>query len=96
MINLLPEHIDTIKQIINRYLNNPKIKIFGSRTNGSSNKNSDIDIAIISDKKIDFKTLAEIKIAFEESDIPYRVDIIDYISASENFKKIIDSSSEWI
>jgi predicted nucleotidyltransferase len=96
MIDLLPAYIDIIKRIINRYIPNSEIKIFGSRANNSSNNNSDIDIAIISNKKIDLKTLAKIKMAFEESDIPYRVDIIDYMSASENFKKIIDSSSERI
>ena len=30
---------------------------------------------------------------FEESDLPYKVDLINYYSCDENFKKIMDSNN---
>jgi len=36
---------------------------------------------------------AELALAFSESDLPYRVDVVDYHSADPEFRAIIDSAS---
>ncbi|NLI10654.1 MAG: nucleotidyltransferase domain-containing protein [Elusimicrobia bacterium] len=80
-------------KIILHHTPNAKIFLFGSRANGNFTENSDADIAIKSDSKIDLETLAKIKMDLEELDINFKIDIIDYNSLSENFRKIIDKSS---
>lgn len=40
---------------------------------------------------MDFDKLRLIKEAFEESDLPFRVDVLDWHSLSNNFKRIIES-----
>jgi len=57
---------------------------------------SDLDLAIVGDKKINLKILADIKEAFEESELPYRVDVLDWNAISENFRKIINEKYEVI
>jgi len=40
--------------------------------------------------------LAEIRKAFEESELPYRVDVLDYFGISSEFQAIIDDGYEVI
>lgn len=79
-----------IKNTIYEYLPKDKFEafIFGSWTNGRSRKYSDIDIGIEGKSAIDFETLAKIKDKFEESDLPYSIDIVDFSYVSDEFKKI--------
>ncbi len=84
---------EKIKEIINRHLDGSTVRIFGLRIDNRSTERSDIDVAIDASHRIDLLTMANIKYDFEESDIPYRVDIVDYNSVSKNFKKIIGSST---
>lgn len=63
------------------------IKLFGSRARGDSRVTSDVDLAV-SVKDGAMLSLTE---AFEESNLPYTFDIIDYDRQSnENLKKEID------
>lgn len=48
--------------------------IFGSRAKGTMYERSDIDLAITG-KSLDRHRLAELILAFDESDLPYQVDI---------------------
>lgn len=79
-----------IKKIIFRFLDPQKNKvfIFGSHALGNAVKFSDIDIGIESEKEIDLLTLSEIEEVFEESDLPYKVEIVDFSTVSEQFKKV--------
>ncbi|MEW5952055.1 MAG: nucleotidyltransferase domain-containing protein [Elusimicrobiota bacterium] len=81
-----------VKTILN-HIPNAKIFLFGSRANGNFTENSDADIAIKGEHKIDLETIAKIKMDLEELNINFKIDIIDYNSVSENFRKIIDESS---
>jgi predicted nucleotidyltransferase len=65
------------------------VRAFGSRCNGKAQKSSNLDLAIVENEKIDSKLLIDIKDAFEESDLPYQIDVLDWHSVSNNFRKII-------
>jgi len=84
--------ISEIKKIIFQFLNPQKdrVFIFGSRAVGNGRKFSDIDIGIgiKSKKQIDLLLLSDIKEAFEESNIPYTVDIVDFSQTSDKFKDV--------
>jgi predicted nucleotidyltransferase len=91
-------HIDIQKDdqkiladILSAYLTHGEhVYVFGSRGKGTARKYSDLDIAIDAHgKKIDFSTECAIKGDLEESDIPYRVDIIDLNSITPHFRKLI-------
>jgi predicted nucleotidyltransferase len=82
--------LNEIKKIIFRYLN-PKeyqVFIFGSRATGEAVKFSDIDIGIMAKKEVDGETLAKIESAFEDSDIPYKVEVVDFSLVSKRFKRV--------
>lgn len=80
---------ERIKKIIFRFLD-PKqhqLFIFGSRANGKAKKFSDYDIGILAKKPVPDHTIIEIEEALEESDLPCRVDLVDFSLVSDNFKK---------
>lgn len=66
--------------------------IFGSRANNTYHKTSDLDIVVYSNEKLSILYIDNLKEMFSESDLPYMVDIIDYNSCSNTFKKIIDNT----
>ncbi|PIP63804.1 hypothetical protein COW97_00565 [Candidatus Roizmanbacteria bacterium CG22_combo_CG10-13_8_21_14_all_34_12] len=79
-----------IKNILFKFLDPQKNKvfIFGSRAIGKARKFSDIDIGIKSEKEINTLLLSDIKEAFEESNIPYTVDVVDFSQVSDKFNEV--------
>ena len=80
------------KKIKNIILNNIedcneyRLFIFGSRASTQSRKYSDYDIGIEGKKAIPFAVLAKIKTALDDSDLPYKVDVVDFFTVSNNFR----------
>lgn len=61
--------------------------LFGSRAEGSAKERSDFDVGIFGRQRINSFVLANLEEYIEESNFPYRVDIIDFLTCSEAFKK---------
>ena len=76
-----------VRNFINKVAS-PLLYIFGSRARGDAKKYSDIDIAIKS-KDLTPQITEKLKYIFENSTLPYEVDIVDLNNISENFKNII-------
>jgi len=66
------------------------VKLFGSRVTGNFRENSDLDVCILSG--LSRSSVTEIIDYFEESDLPFTVDVVLYRDCSADFKKIIDST----
>jgi len=60
---------------------------FGSRVKGTQEKYSDLDICYI--EPLSSKVLYTIKEMLEDSNLTFRVDIVDFHSASDTFQKLI-------
>lgn len=88
MIDLDEKYIDFIKEKISKHLKSCTIYIFGSRAKNTAKKYSDIDIALDC-KDLYENILLKIKNEFENSTLPYEVDVIDLNNISEKFKKNI-------
>lgn len=91
MINLTQEQISLVKDIIYRYLPNCKISVFGSRATGIAKKFSDLDLVIRSYEAISPIIMFKIKEDLAESDLPFRVDVMDWQSISDEFLNAIQS-----
>ncbi len=79
-----------IKDIILRFLNPEEYRlfIFGSRATGKAQKYSDYDIGLLGKKSLSSRTKVLIEEALENSDLPYKVEIVDFSLVSPNFKKV--------
>lgn len=96
MLDIEPKHLNTIKHILTEHVSDCEVRIFGSRVAGTAKEHSDVDLAVIGKTKLPRRTKTLLKEAFEESDLPFRVDIVDYNAISDSFRKIIDSQYEII
>jgi uncharacterized protein len=54
-----------------------KAWVFGSRATGRARPYSDLDILISSAAPLDWRTRADLKDAFEASNLPFRVDVVE-------------------
>ena len=88
MIDLNEKYISFIKETVYHYLQNCEIYLFGSRTKGTAKKYSDIDIAIDSEE-LTFEKKSLLKFLFEDSTMPYEVDIVDLNKVTDKFKELI-------
>jgi len=79
-----------IRSIIGRYVdtNDFFVFLFGSRAAQTSRPNSDYDIGIFGEKKIPFALIAKIKDELDNYPIPVNIDIIDFSTVSDDFKKL--------
>ncbi len=90
MIEITPAHLHIVLNILERLAPEYEARVFGSRYAHKSKKYSDIDIVLVGKEKIDWRQMAKIKEAFEESTLPYRVDVLDWESTSIEFRKVIE------
>ena len=77
-----------IKQILGKYFDLKKVKVFyfGSRVTGVSNKRSDIDIGLRSPEKISPKIKFELLDDLDNLPILYKIDLVDFSQTSSSFQ----------
>ncbi len=69
--------METIQNIFAKYLAMQKVVIFGSRAKGTYKYGSDIDLAVINEG-VPETIISKINSAFEDSSLPYYVDLVNY------------------
>ena len=89
MIDASPEELITVKKILTQHVPGLEVRVFGSRVNGSAKPYSDLDLAIVAKDKIPQEVFIELKESFQESSLPFRIDVLDWHRISPEFKKII-------
>lgn len=79
-----------VKQVVRKYLPDDSYRafIFGSHASGKNRKFSDLDLGIMGPKSLSPKEYLSIKDDLEESDLPYRVDLIDFTKVSDKFRLV--------
>jgi len=80
-----------VQKILQTYLPGCSVWAFGSRTTGRHHRFSDLDIAIIGGPALSFSAVAALREAFDESDLPWKVDIVDWHDIGDDFRRIIDA-----
>ena len=88
---------DIVKRILVDLVPDYEVWAFGSRVHLKNLKPySDLDLAIITQTKLDSKIYGSLKEAFSESDLPFRVDVLDWSQTDDNFRKVILQNYEII
>lgn len=91
-------HLETIRQILSARVPGCEARAFGSRVKGTNKKHSDLDIALVSPdgKKLGWRVVPSLTLDFQESRVPFRVDVLDWHAVPESFRKIIEQKYEII
>ena len=96
MIDVSQEQLGIILHILNKCVPDCEVRAFGSRFKRTAGDYSDLDLAIVGGQKLDWKLIGEITDEFEESDLPFRVDVLDWNAISPEFRKVIQQGYEVI
>jgi len=96
MIDLAPVELDIVRNLLARHVPGCEVRVFGSRVNGSTKPYSDLDLVIVGEERIDSQQLSELREAFVESDLPFRVDLLDWTQISAEFRAVIEKEFEII
>ena len=88
MFQLAEEDFEIIKNVLKTYPY--RFYVFGSRAKNKARPLSDLDLCIKEEAPIPLSTLARIEADFEESDLPFKVDVKDWHRTSASFKALIE------
>lgn len=94
MIKVTAEQLRLISGILAAQAPGIEARAFGSRVGGKPKDYSDLDLALVGAAKLDASIMESLREAFEDSDIPFRVDILDWHSISKEFQKVIQDKYE--
>jgi predicted nucleotidyltransferase len=87
-IEIRPQDLKIVQDIVKRVLpKGTRVFVFGSRAQGQTKRASDLDLAIEASAPLTCRQSAILADAFEESDLPYKVDVVDLQTASAVFSE---------
>jgi len=89
-IDLSADHHRLVLQILRTNLPPAaKFWVFGSRVTGRARRYSDLDLAIDAGRPMSLDEAASLAEAFSESDLAFRVDVVDWRAIDDRFRRII-------
>ena len=89
-LDLSPEHRRIVLQVLAEHLpRGCKVWVFGSRATGRARRYSDLDLTIDAGRRLTLDEAAILRETFEESDLPYQVDIVDWHAIDDRFRGLI-------
>ncbi len=85
-VHISDEERKILNSVFKEYQDQFEILVFGSRSRGDHKKYSDLDICLKGKDKINSSVITELKNIFQESNLPYTVDIVDWNNISKEFQ----------
>ena len=89
-IQLDDRSLGEVRDILARHVPQVKAWAFGSRASGRAKKFSDLDLVLEGEAPLDGRMLARLHHAFVESDLPIKVDVVDWHALDPEFRALID------
>ena len=91
MLAVRERDLAMVREILGRELPAAaRVWVFGSRAHGTDERGADLDLAIDAARPLSRAETHALANAFEDSDLPYRVDIADLAIVGESFRAVIE------
>ena len=94
MIDVAPLHLEMVRGILRQHVPEREVRVFGSRVQGGAKAYSDLDIVVLGAEALPSEILFAMHEDFEASDLPFRVDVVDWNVTSDSFRKIMQTQWE--
>jgi type I restriction enzyme S subunit len=89
-IDLPADHRRLVLDILRAHLpRRTRTWVFGSRVTGPARRYSDLDLAIDAGRRLTLDEIARLAEAFSDSDLPYKVDLVDWHAIDERWLQTI-------
>lgn len=92
MIDVSERDFVTIQGFLAKHVPECEVWAFGSRATWTAKEHSDLDLVIVGPNKLETRVFNSLKEAFDESALPYRVDVLDWHRISPEFKRNIEKN----
>ena len=92
LIDISPENWQIVREILQRYVPDREVWAFGSRAKWAAKEFSGLDLAIIGDTPLSIALTADLREAFQESALPFKIDIVDWASITPSFRQVIQAT----
>jgi type I restriction enzyme S subunit len=89
-VDMAPDHLRIVRAIIARHVPHAPVWVFGSRARGGAKPWSDLDLAVITAEPLTLAVAAALAEDFSDSELPWRVDVVDWATTSDAFRRIIE------
>lgn len=89
-IDITADQRKTILALLKRHLPNTTAWVYGSRVKWTARPQSDLDLVVFA-KPEQERRVSELREAFEESNLPFRVDLFIWDAVPEQFRKEIEA-----
>ena len=89
-VDIRPQDLVIVQSILRDHAPDARVWVFGSRAKWTTRESSDLDLALDLGRAMTLSEEAALRSAFEESDLPYKVDIVDRQTATPSFQAVID------
>jgi type I restriction enzyme S subunit len=93
-IDICPDDAAIVMHILDQHVPNVEVLVFGSRATGKARKYSDLDIVLVVEKILPLTVLAALEAALEESELPFKVDVVEFASVAPHFRSIIEKTAK--
>jgi len=91
-LNLPSRYLEMVQTMLHRHLPHAEVWAYGSRVNGDCHEASDLDLVVRNPVTLDeaLPDLSDLKEALVESNLPIRVDVVDWARIPEAFRREIE------
>ena len=90
-VDIRPDHLEIVQGILREHLTDGfQVWVFSSRAKWTATDASDLELAVEGPATLDHKAMVRLEVAFEESDLPYTVDVVDLNAVSDSFRQIVE------
>ena len=89
-IDITPGQYSLILDLIRRYLPDTGVWVYGSRAGGTARPQSDLDMVVFAAPEQKHQ-VSDLRDAFDESSLPFRVDLFVWDELPDEFKKNIEA-----
>lgn len=90
LIDIRPDHWAIVRDILRKHVPRHEVWAFGSRAKWTAKEYSDLDLAVIGDEPLPLAVSAALADELSESDLPWKVDVVDWATTKPEFRKIIE------
>nr|WP_295783541.1 nucleotidyltransferase domain-containing protein [Rhodoferax sp.] len=95
-LDVQPEHLAVVRNILQKHVPGYAVWAFGSRAKRTSKPFSDLDLVVITEQPLSLALFAALGEEFSQSNLPWRVDVVDWATASDVFRTIIEGNKVMI
>lgn len=94
MLELTTEQLQSVRALLRARLPGRQVRAFGSRVEGRARPHSDLDLVVLGEEPLPALVLAQLRADFEDSDLPFQVDLVSWADLPPSMQQHILQHSQ--